>query len=175
MSSASEAGHATRLEIERRQLGASPLSIARISLGPGKFGGAGSAPESSRASGGTSPRRSSWWSRHARWGSPTHFDTADAYGGGRSETAVGRWIAARAFRPTMTAKTSPAPLALTKGVEPLLRLDQEARPSQTNRSWSPKRSPLRHRALRDSIWLTTTLARNVWVRHVGALQPTSRR
>ena len=35
----------------------------------------------------------------------THFDTADAYGGGRSERAIGRWIAARGVRPTLTTKT----------------------------------------------------------------------
>ena len=35
----------------------------------------------------------------------THFDTADAYGGGRSETAIGRWIAARGVRPQLTTKT----------------------------------------------------------------------
>jgi aryl-alcohol dehydrogenase-like predicted oxidoreductase len=34
-----------------------------------------------------------------------HFDTADAYGGGRSETAIGRWIVARGLRPTITSKT----------------------------------------------------------------------
>ena len=28
-----------------------------------------------------------------------HFDTADAYGGGRSETTIGKWIAARGVRP----------------------------------------------------------------------------
>ena len=35
----------------------------------------------------------------------THFDTADAYGGGRSERAIGRWMAARGVRPTLTTKT----------------------------------------------------------------------
>jgi aryl-alcohol dehydrogenase-like predicted oxidoreductase len=35
----------------------------------------------------------------------THFDTADAYGGGRSELAIGRWIASRGVRPTITTKT----------------------------------------------------------------------
>jgi aryl-alcohol dehydrogenase-like predicted oxidoreductase len=32
------------------------------------------------------------------------FDTADAYGGGRSETWIGRWMAARGLRPTLTTK-----------------------------------------------------------------------
>jgi aryl-alcohol dehydrogenase-like predicted oxidoreductase len=33
------------------------------------------------------------------------FDTADAYGGGRSEQAIGRWIASRGVRPRLTTKT----------------------------------------------------------------------
>ncbi|MGH2928871.1 MAG: aldo/keto reductase, partial [Solirubrobacteraceae bacterium] len=35
----------------------------------------------------------------------THFDTADAYGGGRSERAIGAWIRSRGVRPTLTTKT----------------------------------------------------------------------
>ncbi len=35
----------------------------------------------------------------------THFDTADAYGGGRSERVIGRWIESRGVRPTLTTKT----------------------------------------------------------------------
>ncbi len=35
----------------------------------------------------------------------THFDTADAYGGGRSEAAIGHWIATRGVRPQLTTKT----------------------------------------------------------------------
>jgi aryl-alcohol dehydrogenase-like predicted oxidoreductase len=34
-----------------------------------------------------------------------HFDTADAYGGGRSERAIGRWIASRGVLPALTTKT----------------------------------------------------------------------
>ena len=33
------------------------------------------------------------------------FDTADAYGGGRSEQAIGRWIRSRGVRPRLTTKT----------------------------------------------------------------------
>ncbi len=32
------------------------------------------------------------------------FDTADAYGGGRSETWIGRWMARRGQRPALTTK-----------------------------------------------------------------------
>jgi len=35
----------------------------------------------------------------------THFDTADAYGGGRSETTIGRWCSSRGVRPQITTKT----------------------------------------------------------------------
>jgi len=35
----------------------------------------------------------------------THFDTADAYGGGRSETAIGAWIRSRGATPQLTTKT----------------------------------------------------------------------
>jgi aryl-alcohol dehydrogenase-like predicted oxidoreductase len=35
----------------------------------------------------------------------THFDTADAYGGGRSERWMGRWIRSRGVRPQLTTKT----------------------------------------------------------------------
>jgi aryl-alcohol dehydrogenase-like predicted oxidoreductase len=35
----------------------------------------------------------------------THFDTADAYGGGRSESMIGRWMRSRGRRPTITTKT----------------------------------------------------------------------
>ena len=35
----------------------------------------------------------------------TAFDTADAYGGGASETVIGKWIASRGHRPALTTKT----------------------------------------------------------------------
>jgi aryl-alcohol dehydrogenase-like predicted oxidoreductase len=34
-----------------------------------------------------------------------HFDTADAYGGGRSERMIGAWIQSRGVRPVLTTKT----------------------------------------------------------------------
>src|SRR5687768_9085625 len=39
------------------------------------------------------------WERGIR-----HFDTADAYGGGRSETWVGEWMRERGTRPRLTTK-----------------------------------------------------------------------
>jgi aryl-alcohol dehydrogenase-like predicted oxidoreductase len=35
----------------------------------------------------------------------TWFDTADAYGGGRSEEAIGRWCRSHGLRPEITTKT----------------------------------------------------------------------
>jgi aryl-alcohol dehydrogenase-like predicted oxidoreductase len=49
----------------------------------------------------------------------THFDTADAYGGGRSETAIGRWIASRGVRPQLTTKTfNPMRAGADHGLKP---------------------------------------------------------
>jgi aryl-alcohol dehydrogenase-like predicted oxidoreductase len=89
------------LEIEARPL--RNALIPRVALGCGNFGGIGS---------------SLAWVGHgqsedealaimdAAWElGLTHFDTADAYGAGNSESAIGRWIASRGIRPTLTTKT----------------------------------------------------------------------
>ncbi|MBV9414401.1 MAG: aldo/keto reductase, partial [Solirubrobacterales bacterium] len=91
------------LPIERRPLGRSELTLPRVALGCGNFGGIGSAPE---------------WFGHgldsdqafalmdAAWElGIEHFDTADAYGGGRSERAIGGWMRSRGVRPMITTKT----------------------------------------------------------------------
>ena len=72
-------------------------------LGCGNFGGIGSAPELFGQ--GESQEEAfaimdAAWDAGIRW-----FDTADAYGGGRSETAIGAWIAATGNRPRLTTKT----------------------------------------------------------------------
>jgi len=75
----------------------------RIALGCGNFGGVGSAPEFF-GQGLTTGQALAIMD--AAWQSGiTHFDTADAYGGGRSEAAIGRWIATRGIRPQLTTKT----------------------------------------------------------------------
>jgi aryl-alcohol dehydrogenase-like predicted oxidoreductase len=66
----------------------------RVALGCGNFGGIGSAPAffgrgQNEAEAFAIMDRA--WERGVRW-----FDTADAYGGGRSESAIGSWRAARA-------------------------------------------------------------------------------
>ena len=79
------------------------ITVPRVALGCGNFGGVGSAPE--------------WFGRgltedqafalmDAAWQAGiTCFDTADAYGGGHSELAIGRWMASRGVRPALTTKT----------------------------------------------------------------------
>jgi aryl-alcohol dehydrogenase-like predicted oxidoreductase len=91
------------LAIERRSFGHDGLTIPRVALGCGNFGGIGSSPA---------------WFGHgldearahalmdAAWAlGITHFDTADAYGGGRSEQMIGNWMRSRGHRPTLTTKT----------------------------------------------------------------------
>lgn len=75
----------------------------RVALGCGNFGGIGSAPEffgkgSSRDM--ALAIMDAAWEAGIRW-----FDTADAYGGGRSETWIGEWIRSRGVRPRLTTKT----------------------------------------------------------------------
>jgi aryl-alcohol dehydrogenase-like predicted oxidoreductase len=75
----------------------------RVVLGCGNFGGIGSAPE---FFGQGESREEAFavmdaaWSIGLRW-----FDTADAYGGGRSESWIGDWIDASGNRPRITTKT----------------------------------------------------------------------
>jgi aryl-alcohol dehydrogenase-like predicted oxidoreductase len=91
------------LEIEQRPLGSSGKTIPRISLGCGNFGGIGSAP-AFFGQGLTDDQAMELMD--AAWAMGiTHFDTADAYGGGRSELAIGRWMSTRRMRPTITTKT----------------------------------------------------------------------
>jgi len=79
------------------------LKLQRVALGCGNFGGVGSAPEFF-GRGLTQDR--AFELMDAAWESGiTHFDTADAYGGGRSERAIGRWISSRGVTPQLTTKT----------------------------------------------------------------------
>src|SRR6266508_3606116 len=77
--------------------------MMRLILGCGNFGGIGSAPELFG--------QGVWmeeavaimdaaWAAGIRW-----FDTADAYGGGRSEATIGRWMRESGNRPRITTKT----------------------------------------------------------------------
>ena len=93
----------TALEIPQRPLGRSDLPLPRVSLGCGNFGGVGSAPAFFGQGTSADDARELM---DAAWElGITHFDTADAYGGGRSESMIGDWIRSRGVRPMLTTKT----------------------------------------------------------------------
>ena len=76
--------------MEQRRLGGSDVEVSRIILGCGNFGGIGSSPTFFGQ--GTS-REEAFRLMDAAWElGVTTFDTADAYGGGRSETFIGEWL-----------------------------------------------------------------------------------
>jgi aryl-alcohol dehydrogenase-like predicted oxidoreductase len=102
---------------ETRQLGSSAVTVPRIALGCGSFGGVGSAPE---FFGQGLDDDQALELMDAAWESGiTHFDTADAYGGGRSEHAIGRWIRSRGVSPQLTTKTcNPMRAGADSGLRP---------------------------------------------------------
>ena len=79
-----------------------PSVLDRLILGCGNFGGVGSAPA---FFGQGETREEAFALMDAAWKvGIRHFDTADAYGGGRSETWIGKWMRDRGLRPTLTTK-----------------------------------------------------------------------
>jgi aryl-alcohol dehydrogenase-like predicted oxidoreductase len=75
----------------------------RVVLGCGNFGGIGSAPA---FFGQGETHEQAFDLMDAAWAlGLDRFDTADAYGGGRSEAWIGDWIAATGNRPRITSKT----------------------------------------------------------------------
>ncbi len=99
-------------------LGENPgLTVSRIALGCGNFGGVGSAPEffgQGLSEDQAFELMDAAWESGIGW-----FDTADAYGGGRSERAIGRWMASRGVRPRLTTKTfNPMAAGADHGLEP---------------------------------------------------------
>ena len=110
-----------------RHLGQSGCALPRIALGCGNFGGIGSAPEFFGAG---LTQDQALELMDAAWElGLTHFDTADAYGGGRSEQAIGRWIRSRGVRPQLTTKTFNP---MTQGADHGLRPDRIARQLQAS-------------------------------------------
>ena len=103
--------------IASRPLGLSGLTISSIALGCGNFGGIGSAPE---LFGQGNTEDQAFAIMDAAWElGIRHFDTADAYGGGRSESIIGRWIASREVRPALTTKTfNPMQAGADSGLAP---------------------------------------------------------
>jgi aryl-alcohol dehydrogenase-like predicted oxidoreductase len=79
--------------VEDRELGGSGIRVSRVILGCGNFGGIGSAPA---FFGRGETREQAFELMDAGWEAGiTTFDTADAYGGGRSETWIGEWRATK--------------------------------------------------------------------------------
>src|SRR5258706_8488067 len=76
--------------MERAYLGRTGIRISKIILGCGNFGGIGSSPA---FFGKGESREEAFAIMDAAWEAGiTTFDTADAYGGGRSESWIGEWL-----------------------------------------------------------------------------------
>lgn len=91
--------------MEQRELGRSGVVVSRVILGCGNFGGVGSSPV---FFGQGIPKDEAFRIMDAAWDlGLTTFDTADAYGGGRSETWIGEWLAQKdgAVRDALTLET----------------------------------------------------------------------
>lgn len=74
-------------------LGSTGIRVSRLILGCGNFGGVGSAPA---FFGRGETREQAFALMDAAWEAGiTTFDTADAYGGGRSESYIGAWLATK--------------------------------------------------------------------------------
>lgn len=76
--------------MDHRRIGGSGVDVSRIILGCGNFGGIGSSP----AFFGTGTSKADAFAlMDTAWDAGvTTFDTADAYGGGRSESFIGAWL-----------------------------------------------------------------------------------
>jgi aryl-alcohol dehydrogenase-like predicted oxidoreductase len=79
--------------MDYRRLGSTGLRISRLGLGCGNFGGIGSAP-AFFGMGETEAQAVDLMDRAFDAGI-NFFDTANAYGGGRSEAYIGRWLKAK--------------------------------------------------------------------------------
>ena len=76
--------------MEHRNLGRTGLKVSRLGLGCGNFGGIGSDPRF-YGKGENETEAFALMDRALEMGI-NFFDTADAYGGGRSESFIGRWL-----------------------------------------------------------------------------------
>ncbi len=91
--------------MDHQELGRSGITVSRVILGCGNFGGVGSAPA---FFGQGIPRDEAFRIMDAAWElGITTFDTADAYGGGRSESFIGEWLRMKggAVRDTIVVET----------------------------------------------------------------------
>ncbi|HEY5659791.1 MAG TPA: aldo/keto reductase [Gaiellaceae bacterium] len=79
------------------------MNLSRLVLGCGNFGGIGSAPA---FFGHGETEEEAFALMDAAWSLGIRtFDTADAYGGGRSEQWIGEWISTGGNRPVIVTKT----------------------------------------------------------------------
>jgi len=79
--------------MDHRRLGNTDIEVSRVILGCGSFGGIGSAPA---FFGQGNTKDEAFAIMDAAWDAGiTTFDTADAYGGGASETFIGEWLATK--------------------------------------------------------------------------------
>jgi aryl-alcohol dehydrogenase-like predicted oxidoreductase len=107
--------------MEERGLGRSGVTVSRIILGCGNFGGIGSAPAFFGAG---ETEEEAHALLDAAWDAGiTTFDTADAYGGGRSETYIGSWLRTKGpevrDRIVLTTKTfNPMSEGADRGLSP---------------------------------------------------------
>jgi aryl-alcohol dehydrogenase-like predicted oxidoreductase len=85
-----------RQAMEYRRLGTCGLKLSRLGLGCGNFGGIGSAPAFYGM--GEDEAAASLLMDRAFDAGINLFDTADAYGGGRSESFIGRWLERKGSR-----------------------------------------------------------------------------
>jgi aryl-alcohol dehydrogenase-like predicted oxidoreductase len=76
--------------MDYRRLGSTGLHVSRLGLGCGNFGGIGSAPEFFGM--GENEAQAFALMDRAFEAGINFFDSADAYGGGRSESYIGRWL-----------------------------------------------------------------------------------
>jgi aryl-alcohol dehydrogenase-like predicted oxidoreductase len=79
--------------MDYRRLGTTGLKISRLGLGCGNFGGVGSSPAFFGK--GENEEQAFDLMDRAYDAGINFFDTANAYGGGRSETFIGRWLHAK--------------------------------------------------------------------------------
>jgi aryl-alcohol dehydrogenase-like predicted oxidoreductase len=79
--------------MDYRRLGSTGLKVSRLGLGCGNFGGIGSAPAFFGM--GETEAQACELMNLAYDAGINFFDTANAYGGGRSEAYIGRWLKAK--------------------------------------------------------------------------------
>src|SRR5437899_622521 len=79
--------------MDYRRLGSTGLKVSRLGLGCGNFGGIGSAPEFFGM--GENEAQAFALMDRAFDAGINFFDTANAYGGGRSESCIGKWLRAK--------------------------------------------------------------------------------